>query len=192
MDMACIRYLACGVPCRVFADLRYRTLTSWSRQRRVVAKAEYLPGGPNPRFVVTSLTAEGREAEALYEQDYCSRGEAENRIKEQKLDLKAGRTSTRALRSNQLRLWFSSVAYLLVSALRRLGLGGTELATGQCGTLRQKLLKIGGQVRVTACRVGVSLSSAWPWQGLFARAYQALRRLPTAAVAAVLPVPLRC
>ena len=121
-DMACIRYLGCGgVPGRVFADLEYRTLRSWSRSRRVVAKAEYLAAGPNPRFVVTSLAATEWPAQTLYERAYCGRGDMENRIKEQKLDLSAGRTSTSQMRSNQLRLWFSAIAYLLVSGVRRLG-----------------------------------------------------------------------
>jgi Transposase DDE domain group 1 len=192
MERACIRYLGCGVPCRVWADFRYRTLKSWSRERRVVGKAEYLPQGPNPRFVVTSLAEAERPPQGVYEVDYCSRGDTENRIKEQKRDLAAGRTSTSQLRSNQLRLWFSAVAYLLVSALRRLGLAGTALAAGQCGTIRQQLLKIGGLVRVTARRVWVSLSSAWPLQGLFARVYRTLRGLPTAAVPSGVAVPLRC
>src|SRR6185369_111959 len=116
------RYLATATAARVFVDLEYRTLDSWSRSRRVVGKAEYLPKGPNPRFVVTSLSAEQREARALYEEDYCARGDMENRIKEQQLMLFADRTSTAWLRSNQLRLWFSSAAYVLVQALRRLGL----------------------------------------------------------------------
>lgn len=179
MMFALMRHLACGVACREWADFEYQTLKSWSRARRVVAKVEYLPGGPNPRFVVTSLPTEQREAAALYEQDYCGRGDMENRIKEQKLDLGAGRTSTSQLASNQLRLWFSAVAYVLMQGLRRLGLAGTTLARAQCGTLRQKLLKIGGWVRVQAGRVRVSLSETFPIQSLFSRAAAALRRLPT-------------
>jgi len=179
MMWAHVGYLMSGVACREWADLAYQTRTSWSRSRRVVAKAEFLPGGPNPRFVVTSLTAEARPAQALYEEEYCRRSDAENRIKEQKLALASGRTSTSGLRSNQLRLWFSAAAYLLVSGLRRLGLAGTPLARGQCGTLRQRLLKIGGWVRVTARRVLVSLSEAFPLQDVFARACGALRQLPS-------------
>jgi hypothetical protein len=182
-----VRYLSTGVAARVFAELRYRTLDSWSCERRVVAKAEYLPKGPNPRFVVTSLTLQEREARPLYEEDYCGRGDMENRIKEQQLWLFADRTSTELLRSNQLRLYFSSVAYLLLEALRRLGLGGTQLARAQCGTLRLALLKIGALVRVTVRRVWVSLASACPWREVFARAYEQLREGSGPAV-----VPLRC
>jgi hypothetical protein len=186
MELAHIRYLACGVPCRVFADFPYRTLRSWSRPRRVVGKAEFLKGGPNPRFVVTSRGAEARPARAAYEEDYCSRGDTENRIKEQKRDLAAGRTSCTRLLPNQLRLWLASSAYLLLCGLRRLGLCGTEMAPAQCGTIRAKLLKVGAWVRVQARRVCVSLSSACPYQEVFARAYARLRR-----VATVVLTPLR-
>jgi hypothetical protein len=126
---------------RVFRDFDYQTLTSWSRSRRVVGKAEVLAKGENPRFVVTSLTEEKIDARALYEQMYCARGEMENRIKEQQLYLFADRTSAATMRANQLRLWFSSVAYTLLSALRRLGPKNTELAHAQCSTIRLKLLK---------------------------------------------------
>jgi hypothetical protein len=186
-----VRYLRCGVACREWADFLYQTRKTWSRERRVVCKAEYLPGGPNPRFVVTSLAAVQVTAAvdeqtyctlapaAVYEEKYCARGDAENRIKEQKRDLAAGRTSTHGLRSNQLRLWFSSLAYVLVSGLRRLGLAQTPLSAGQCGTLRERLLKIGGWVRVTAGRLYVSLCEACPVRAVFGRAYAALRRLPS-------------
>jgi Transposase DDE domain group 1 len=170
-----IRHLATGVAARVFVELRYRTLDSWSRERRVVAKAEYLAKGPNPRFVVTSLAEERRAGRPLYEEDYCARGDMENRIKEQQLWLFADRMSTEFMRSNQLRLYFSSVAYVLLSALRRLGLAGTELARAQCGTMRLCLLKIGALVRVTVRRVWVSLASSCPWQEVFTRAYANLR-----------------
>jgi hypothetical protein len=173
-----VRYLQCGVACREWADFLYQTRKTWSRERRVVGKAEHLPGGPNPRFVVTSLAA-ARPPAGVYEQTYCGRGDAENRIKEQKRDLAAGRTSTHGLRSNQLRLWFSSLAYVLVSGLRRLGLAETPLSAGQCGTLRERLLKIGGWVRVTAGRLYVSLCEACPVRAVFGRAYAALRRLPS-------------
>jgi Transposase DDE domain group 1 len=136
----------------------------------VVAKAEYLAKGPNPRFVVTSLAEEQRGGRPLYEEDYCARGDREKRIKEQQLWRFADRTSTEFLRSNQLRLYFSSVAYVLLSALRRLGLVGTELARAQCGTMRLCLLKIGALVRVTVRRVWVSLASSCPWRQVFARA----------------------
>src|SRR5512142_1920627 len=137
------RFEATEQPARTFAELRYRTLDTWSRERRVVAKAEHLAKGPNPRFVVTSLSPEGRAAQLLYEEDYCGRGQMENRIKEQQLHLFADRTSARTMRANQIRLFFSSMAYVLLEALRRLGLAGTELACAQCQTIRLKLLKIG-------------------------------------------------
>jgi len=120
---------------RVFTEFSYRTLESWSCERRVIAKAEHLDKGANPRFVVTSFPAEAFEARALYEEFYCARGDMQNRIKEQQLDLFADRTSTALLRANQL-LYFSSIAYCLLQALRRLGLAGTELARAQCGNSR--------------------------------------------------------
>jgi hypothetical protein len=181
------RYLQTGVAARVFTDFVYQTRNSWSRARRVVGKAEYLPKGPNPRFVVTSLTATAREAQPLYEQDYCARGEMENRIKEQQLMLFADRTSTAWLRSNQLRLWLSSAAYVLVQALRRLGLAGTRLAQAQCGSIRLWLFKIGALVRVTVRKVWVSLASACPYREVFTQVYDNLRRAqPPVAT------PLRC
>jgi hypothetical protein len=170
-------------PARVFTDLQYRALDSWSRERRVVAKAEHLAKGANPRFVVTSLTAEGRAAKPLYEEDYCGRGEMENRIKEQQLHLFADRTSARTMRGNQVRLFFSSIAYVLLEALRRLGLAGTELAEAQCQTIRLKLLKIGGLVRVTVRKVWVKLSSSSPYAAAFRRVHANLARLRP---------PLRC
>jgi hypothetical protein len=163
-------------PARVFTDLQYRTLDSWSRDRRVVAKAEHLAKGANPRFVVTSLTAEGRAAKPLYEEDYCGRGEMENRIKEQQLHLFADRTSAATMRCNQVRLFFSSVAYVLLGALRRLGLAGTELARAQCQTIRLKLLKIGALVRVTVRKVWVKLSSSSPYAEAFRRVHANLAR----------------
>src|SRR5262249_48146583 len=172
------RYLQTGVAARVFADLDYQTRDSWSRPRRVVGKAEYLPKGPNPRVVVASLPGSRREAQALYEEDYCARGDMGNRIKEQQLMLFADRTSTAWLRSNQLRLWFSSAAYVLVQALRRLGLAGTRLAQAQCGSIRLWLFKIGALVRVTVRKIWVSLSSACPYRDGFIRVYENLRRVP--------------
>jgi Transposase DDE domain group 1 len=171
-------------PARVFTDLQYRTLDSWSRERRVVAKAEHLAKGANPRFVVTSLTPEGRAAKPLYEEDYCGRGEMENRIKEQQLHLFADRTSVATMRGNQVRLFFSSIAYVLLSALRRLGLAGTELARAQCQTIRSKLLKIGALVRVTVRKVWVKLSSGCPYADVFRRVHANLSRLG--------PVMMRC
>jgi hypothetical protein len=161
-------------PARVFAEFSYRTRSSWSRSRRVVAKAEYLPKGENPRFVVTSLSAQEWEASALYQQLYCARGDMENRIKEQ-LSLFADRLSTETLRANQLRLYFSSLAYVLLDALRRLGLAGTQAATAQVHSVRLRLLKIAAEVRITARRVWVRYSDAYPWKPLFAAAYAALR-----------------
>lgn len=163
-----------GKPARVFAEFSYRTRKSWSRSRRVVAKAEYLEKGQNPRFVVTSLSADRWEAAALYENTYCARGEMENRIKEQ-LSLFADRMSTESLRANQLRLYFSSLAYVLVHALRRLALAGTQWAHAQVQTIRLRLLKIAAEVRLSARRIWVSYSNAYPWKDIFATAWIALR-----------------
>jgi hypothetical protein len=156
-----------GEAARVFKDFTYRTKTSWSKERRVVGKAEHLAKGANPRFVVTSLPTEPIEARVLYEDHYCQRGEMENRIKEQQLMLFADRTSTHNMRSNQLRLLFSTMAYVLHHALREFGLAGTEMARAQAGTIRTKLLKIGGRLRVSVRRVWLSLSEAYPYQELF-------------------------
>lgn len=168
-----------GKAARRFKDFRYRTLDSWSCARRVVGKAEQLAAGdgatsPNPRFVVTSLTAAAWLAPALYERLYCARGEMENRIKECQLDLFADRTSTRAMRSNQLRLWFASMAYVLIEALRRIALPATRLARATAGTIRLKLLKIGAMVRVSVRRVAVAMASGHPWQRDWAIAHAAL------------------
>jgi hypothetical protein len=155
-------------PARVFTEFWYATKDTWSRERRVIAKAEHLDKGANPRFVVTSLSAEQMAAQELYEKHYCARGECpENRIKEQQLDLFADRTSTGKMWSNQLRLYFSSIAYVLLQTLRRTALAGTELEKAQCGTIRLKLLKIGAQVRVTVRKVWVSLCSGYPNAALF-------------------------
>ncbi len=154
---------------RVFTEFLYATEKTWSRERRVVAKAEHLDKGANPRFVVTSLSAEQKPAQELYEKVYCGRGEMENRIKEQQLDLFADRTSTGKMWSNQLRLYFSSIAYVLLQTLRRTALAGTELEKAQCGTIRLKLLKIGAQIRVTVRKVWVSLSEGYPYATLFTR-----------------------
>ena len=166
------QYAATGKPARVFAQFSYRTRKSWTRSRRVIAKAEYLPDKENPRFVVTSLR-EG-EPQALYEKLYCARGEMENRIKEQ-LCLFADRLSTETMRANQLRLYFSGIAYTLLQALRRLALTGTEWAQAQVDTLRLRLLKIAAQVRISARRVWLYYSGAYPWQPLFVHAWRALR-----------------
>jgi hypothetical protein len=163
-----------GKPARVFCEFTYRTKKSWSRSRRVIAKAEQIEGKENPRYLVTSLDAPSWPAQKLYEQLYCARGEMENRIKEQ-LSLFADRMSTETLRANQLRLYFSSLAYVLVEALRRLGLAGTEWAEAQVDTIRLKLLKIAAQVRITARRIWIRYSCAYPWQNVFAAVWTALR-----------------
>jgi hypothetical protein len=178
LEQARQAYEHTGKAARLFKDFTYQTRDSWSRPRRVVGKAEYLAKGANPRFVVTSLPAEEFQAQALYEQQYCARGEMENRIKEQQLDLFADRTSAETLRANQLRLWFSSVAYLLLHELRQWALAGTHWAKAQCGTIRTKLLKIGAQVRISVRRILVSLASGFPYEPLYLEAYEALQAVP--------------
>jgi hypothetical protein len=163
-----------GKPARSFKELRYQTRKSWSCERRVAAKAEHLPKGKNPRFIVTSLTCEAFEAQELYEKIYCARGEMENRIKECQLDLFADRTSAASLRANQLRLWFASLAYVLVTALRRIALAGTELAQATAGTIRLKLLKLGALVTVSVRRIKIAIASACPLRSVFATAHRRL------------------
>ena len=163
-----------GKAARLFTEFQYKTHKSWSRSRRVVAKAEYLDKGENPRFVVTSLCAEQWTAQDLYERFYCARGEMENRIKEQ-MCLFADRLSTDQMKSNQLRLYFSALAYTLVEALRRLALKGTEWAQAQVDTIRRKLFKIGTLVHITVRRIVLEMSSAYPWKDLYAHAWRALR-----------------
>jgi hypothetical protein len=167
-----------GEKARCFRHLRYRTKKSWSRDRRVVAKAEQLSEKPNPRFVVSSLDAASYPAQALYEKVYCARGDMENRIKEQQLGMFADRTSTATMRGNQLRLWIASLAYTLAQALRRIGLAGTALAKAQVDTIRLRLLKLSGLVRISVRRVRIALSSSYPFQELFAQVLSNLRRLP--------------
>jgi len=174
-------FTATGQPSRIFSETDYQTRTSWSRPRRVVGKAEWLSKGANPRFVVTSLCRDKVDARDLYEQRYCARGEMENRIKEQQLDLFADRTSSSHFATNQLRLWCSTVAYLLLSELRRLGLKGTAWARAQCGTIRLKLLKIGARIQVSVRRIHLAFASEYPYEALFAAAYAHLRRGPPAA-----------
>jgi hypothetical protein len=173
---------ATGVAARVFAERTYQTRESWSRARRVVAKAEHLAAGEdgksNPRFVVTSLPVAAIDARALYEDLYCARGEMENRIKEQQLMLFADRTSAATMRANQLRLYYSSIAYLLLHALRRLALTGTALARAQCQTIRLTLLKIGARVRITVRNVWLALASGCPHAALFARVHETLVSFP--------------
>ena len=161
---AAVESAATGAPARRFKDFLWTTLDSWSRRRRVVGKAEHTQGEANPRFVVTSLSRPRADARALYEDLYCARGEMENRIKECQLDLFADRTSTATLQANQLRLWFASMAYVLLDALRRLGLQATKLANATCGSIRLKLLKIGALVRISVRRVRIAMASAHPWR----------------------------
>lgn len=172
---------ASGEPVRLFKDFRYRTHKSWSCERRVVGKAEYIPGKSNPRFVVTSLSADKIDARTLYEDKYCARGEMENRIKEQ-MEMFSERTSTATMRANQLRLWFSTLAYTLVNEVRRVGLAGTKMAKAQCSTIRTRLLKIGALVKISVRRVLIAFSSFYPLQNLFD---QTLRNIQVA-------YPLRC
>jgi hypothetical protein len=167
-----------GKPARVFSEFEYKTKKrkkgGWERERRVVAKAEHIDGKENPRFVVTSLTSERWAAQALYEELYCGRGDMENRIKEQ-FSLFADRVSSETMRANQMRLYLSAMAYILVSGFRRLGLQGTELAQAQVSTIRTKLLKIGAQIRVTVRKVWVSMASSYPWQSVYQQVWANLR-----------------
>jgi hypothetical protein len=173
LDEARLEHERTGEPARRFAEFSYQTRKSWSRARRVVGKAEWLDKGANPRFVVTSLATAPKK---LYEKIYCARGEMENRIKEQQLDLFADRTSAHTLRANQLRLWLASFAYMLMNELRRVGLAGTELARAQMGTIRLKLFKAGALVKLSVRRVLISISRAWPGRMLMATVLRNLRR----------------
>jgi len=163
---------------RRYKDFMWATLDSWSCRRRVVGKAEWMPGrgenGGNPRFVVTSLARHEIKTRRLYERLYCARGEMENRIKECQLDLFADRTSARSMRANQLRLWFASMAYVLLCALRRIGLAHTRFAKATCGRIRLKLLKVAALVRISVRRIRFAMPSAFPYQPEFAAAHQRL------------------
>lgn len=161
------RYYKTRQASRRYHQFWYRTLKSWSRSRRVVAKVEYLEKGANPRFVVTSLSKKERRKQPLYEKDYCGRGDMENRIKEQQLALFSDRTSTAKMRSNQLRLYFSSIAYVLMHALRRIGCKGTKYAKAQCQTIREKFFKIGAQIKITCRRIVISMASGYPYTKWF-------------------------
>jgi Transposase DDE domain group 1 len=163
-------------PARRFKDFIWSTLDSWEHARRVIGKAEWTTGEANPRFIVTSLKKTEIEARRLYEVIYCARGEMENRIKECQLDLFADRTSAATMSANQLRLWFASMAYVLLCALRRIGLPYTQFAQATCGTIRLKLLKIGALVRVSVRRISIAIASACPFQPEFALAHALLRR----------------
>jgi hypothetical protein len=168
-----------GKPARRFKDFFYATRDSWSRRRQVIGKAEHLAKGANPRFVITSLKRQVIDGRTLYEKVYCARGDMENRIKECQLDLFADRTSTTTMAANQLRLWFSSFAYVLMQALRRIALPHTELAQATCGTIRLKLLKIGARVTVSVRRIKIAITSACPYQSEFALAHARLRAPPS-------------
>ena len=171
-----------GKPARRFKDFAWSTLDSWVHPRRVIGKAEWTTGEANPvdplrgSTIVTSLKPDEIDARRLYEGIYCARGEMENRIKECQLDLFADRTSAGSMSANQLRLWFASMAYVLLSALRRIGLPFTQFARASCGTIRLKLLKIGALVRLSVRRVTVAMASACPFQHEFALAHALLRR----------------
>ena len=163
-----------ALPARRFKDFDWKTLKSWSRERRVIAKAEWTQGEANPRFIVTTLTEQDGDGQKLYETVYCARGEMENRIKECQIDLFADRTSTATMRANQLRLWFASMAYVLVESIRRLALQTTDLANATCGTIRRKLFKIGALVTISVRRVKLAMSSGYPYKPAFAAAHRAL------------------
>jgi hypothetical protein len=171
---AAVESAGTGHPARRFKDFQWTTRDSWSCRRRVVGKAEHTQGEANPRFVVTSLSAQRADARTLYEDFYCARGEMENRIKECQLDLFADRTSTATMRANQLRLWFASIAYVLLEAVRRIGLKATKLANATCGSIRLKLLKIGALVRISVRRIKIAMASNHPRQRDWAIAYAAL------------------
>lgn len=165
-----------GKAVRIFRNLKYRTLTTWSKKRRVVSKAEHLPEGSNPRFVVTTIEKSEAGARELYEDLYCARGEMENRIKEQQMGLFADRTSSHTLRANQLRLWLSCMAYVLMEELRRVGLKDTKFENAQCWTIREKLFKIGATVTISVRRICLAMSSGYPWQNVFARCLENLQK----------------
>jgi hypothetical protein len=184
LELAKAESEATGKSARRFKDFAYQTRKSWSRERRVVGKAEHLAKGPNSRFVVTSLSKEEYEARSVYEDVYCGRGEMENRIKEQQLMLFADRTSAEDMRANQIRLYLSSIAYVLLSAMRRIGLVETPLQRAQCSTIRLKLLKIGALVRITVRKIWISFSQSYPYREQFLKVLANIRGSP--------PVVLRC
>jgi len=170
---------ATGQPARRFKDMTWSTRKSWSRKRRVIAKAEWTKGEANPRFIVTSLTAVDGDGRRLYEDVYCARGEMENRIKECQIDLFADRTSTATMKANQLRLWFASMAYVLLDSLRRIALQATDLADATAGTIRRKLFKIGALVTISVRRIKLAMASGCPYKAIFATAHHALAAADT-------------
>jgi hypothetical protein len=178
MHCATEQWKQTGKPARVFSEFGYQAKKTkkggWDQQRRVAAKAEHIDGKENPRFVVTSLSKEEWGAQQLYEKLYCARGDMENRIKEQ-FSLFADRVSSETMRANQMRVYLSTMAYVLINGLRRLGLKATELAEAQVSTIRTKLLKIGSQIRVTVRKVWISMSSSYPYQDLYQQVWKNLR-----------------
>lgn len=176
LDKAKKQYVKTNQTSKVYKDFTYRTLGSWGRRRRVIGKAEYGSKGENPRFIVTNLLKEEYGAQELYENNYCARGDMENRIKEQQLFLFADRTSCSMLAANRLRLYFASVAYMIMNELRKKGLEGTELSEAQCSTVRLKLLKIGAVITVSVRRVYVKFSSAYPYKDIFIKVLSRLKR----------------
>lgn len=178
MALAKALYQCRGRASRVFKDFCYKTLKTWRWNRRVVGKAEHLAKGSNPRFVVTSLRPDLNNAQDLYEKVYCARGDMENRIKEQQLMLFAARTSTKKMHSNQVRLYFSSLAYVLVQALRRLGLAGTEMAKAQCDTIRLKIFKIGARIKITVRKVWICFAEGYPYKNIFSQIRSNIGNIP--------------
>lgn len=178
MALAKALYQCSGHPSRVFKDFCYATLKTWRWHRRVVGKAEHLPKGANPRFVVTSFNKDEYAAKELYEDLYCARGDMENRIKEQQLMLFAARTSTSKMQSNQVRLYFSSIAYVLIQTLRRIGLAGTDMAKAQCDTIRLRMFKIGARIRITVRKVWIALADSYPYRNMFEKVMNNLTRVP--------------
>jgi hypothetical protein len=170
-----------GEPSQQFKDFHYQTLDSWSKSRRVVGKAEQLVGRTNPRFIVTSLSQEEYDARSLYENEYCARGDMENRIKEKQLMLFADRASSAKMKANQLRLYFSSIAYVLMQILRRVGLAGTKMAKAQCETIRLKLFKIGAKIRITFRKIWIAYADGYPYMEIFRQVYRNLQRIPVSS-----------
>lgn len=173
LEEAKANYEKIGEASRVFVELRYETLDSWTRKRRVIGKAEYLAKGANPRFIVTSLSRKCCRAMKLYEEYYCKRGDMENRIKEQ-LELFADRVSCHTMRGNQIRMWFSGLAYVLMAHLRRTALRATSFATAQMSTIRLKLFKIGAVITKSARRFYLRFASGYPYQNQFRQALKAI------------------
>jgi hypothetical protein len=174
MREAAAEFKQTGQRARIFTEFQYETLDSRSRPRRVIGKAEHTEGKANPRFVVTSLDAESWPPQQLYEDLYCARGDMENRIKEH-LSLFADRVSAETMQANQIRIYFSAIAYLLLDGFRRLALAGTDMARAQVGTIRLRLLKIGALLRITVRRIWISMAASYPHQQLFHHAWAVLR-----------------